>query len=53
MPEIHRKPEISDTEKLGWPNLAACSVRYGNSIEQRALDKASVIIPVSYTHLRL
>lgn len=27
-----------------WPNLAACSVRYGNSIEQRALDKASVII---------
>ena len=27
-----------------WPNLAACSVRYGNTIEQRALDKASVII---------
>lgn len=27
-----------------WQNLAACSIGYGNGIEQRALDKASVII---------
>lgn len=27
-----------------WPNLAACSIGFGNAIEQRALDKASVVI---------
>lgn len=27
-----------------WANLAACSIRYGNAIEQQALDKASIII---------
>lgn len=27
-----------------WSNLAACSLRYGNDLEQRALDKASLVI---------